>query len=192
MHEIIFGMCYEYITPGDSLLDLGIGTGLSSNLFAKAGLIISGLDGSEEMLKECEKKGFAEEIKQYNLRNIPLPYSNNTFSNIVCCGVFHNFGNLLPIIKEAYRILKPKGIFAFTIASLTAKNTGPNYESMPEYIESLSAWETPFFRHSDKHIDKIAHELCFTIQKEQKVLAESGNKDTSDILFKIIVMQKMP
>lgn len=55
-HEVLFGMCYEYIKPGDSLLDLGIGTGLSSVLFAKAGLNITGLDGSLEMLKECGKK----------------------------------------------------------------------------------------------------------------------------------------
>jgi len=47
--------CYEYIKPGDSLLDLGIGTGLSSVLFAKVGLNITDLDGSLEMLKECRK-----------------------------------------------------------------------------------------------------------------------------------------
>lgn len=57
-HEVLFGMCYEYIKPGDSLLDLGIGTGLSSVLFAKAGLNITGLEESLEMLKECRKKGF--------------------------------------------------------------------------------------------------------------------------------------
>lgn len=73
-HEVLFGMCYEYIKPGDSLLDLGIGTGLSSVLFAKAGLNITGLDGSLEMLKECGKKGFAKEIKQYNIQDVPLPY----------------------------------------------------------------------------------------------------------------------
>ena len=56
IHELLFGMCFEYVKPGDSLLDLGIGTGLSSFLFTKAGLHITGLDGSGEMLKECKKK----------------------------------------------------------------------------------------------------------------------------------------
>jgi hypothetical protein len=37
-HEILFGLMFEYIKPNDSLLDIGIGTGLSSKLFNKAGL----------------------------------------------------------------------------------------------------------------------------------------------------------
>ena len=57
-HEVIFGMCYEYIKPSDSLIDVGIGTGLCSVLFAKAGLNMTGLDESLEMLKECRKKGY--------------------------------------------------------------------------------------------------------------------------------------
>ncbi len=191
-HEVLFGMCYEYIKPGESLLDLGIGTGLSSVHFAKAGLNITGLDGSLEMLKECRKKGFAEEVKQYNIQNVPLPYSDNTFSHVVCCGVFHFFGDLQPTIKEACRILRPEGIFAFTIASLAASDTGLDSKSMPDYIEVQSAWGVPIFKHPDKYVNKISKTLGLSIQKEQKVLAESGDKDAGDILFKIIVAQKAP
>lgn len=188
--EVLFGMCYEYIQPGDSLLDIGIGTGLSSVLFAKAGLNITGLDGSLEMLKECKKKRFAQELKQYNIRDIPLSYSDNAFSHIVCCGVLHFFNDLLPTIKEAYRMLRPRGIFAFTIASLTVKDTGSDCEKMPEYIEVPTTWGVPIFKHSDKYINKIAEIHGLTIQKEQKVLVDSGDKEADDILFKAIIMQK--
>ncbi len=158
--------------------------------FAKAGLDITGVDGSSEMLKECEKKGFAKEIKKYNIQDVPLPYSDNAFFHVICCGVFHFFGDLLPTIKESYRIIRPAGIFAFTIASLTAKDHGLDGESLPEYAEIQSPWGVPIFKHSDKYINKIAETLGLTIQKEQKVLAESGDKDAGDILFKVIVMQK--
>ncbi len=189
-HEVLFGMCYEYVRPGDSLLDLGIGTGLSSALFAKAGLKITGLDESLEMLKECRKKGFAKEIKQYNIQDVPLPYSDNAFSHIVCCGVFHFFADLHPTIKEAYRILRPAGIFAFTIALLTTKETGLDCKSIPDYIEVQSASGIAVFKHSDKYVNKITETLGLTIQKEQRILADSGDKDVGDILFKVIVMQK--
>ncbi|MDP8238301.1 MAG: class I SAM-dependent methyltransferase [Candidatus Hatepunaea meridiana] len=188
--EVLFGMCYEYIKPGDSLLDLGIGTGLSSVLFAKAGLNITGLDESLKMLKECRKKGFAKEILQCNIRDVPLPYSDKAFSHIISCGVFHFFGDLLPTISEAHRILKPSGIFAFTIASLTEKDAGLDSESIPDHIEVQTAWGIPIFKHSDKYINNIAETLGLTIQKEQKVLVDSGDKDSDDILFKVIVMQK--
>jgi ubiquinone/menaquinone biosynthesis C-methylase UbiE len=185
-NEVLFGMCYEYVKLGESLLDLGIGTGLSSALFAKAGLEITGLDGSSEMLKECKKKGFAKEIKQHDIRDVPLPYADKTFSHVVCCGVFHFFGDLLPTIKDACRILKPSGIFAFTIASLA----GSDPESMPDFSEHQSAWDIPVFKHSDKYIDKIAAALELTIQKEQKVLVNSGDENVGDMLFKVMVMQK--
>lgn len=44
IHDLIFGLCYEYITSGQKLLDAGIGSGLSSQLFAKAGLKVYGMD----------------------------------------------------------------------------------------------------------------------------------------------------
>ena len=155
LHQVLFGMCYEYIKPGDSLLDLGIGTGLSSVLFAKSGMNITGLDGSVEMLEECRKKGFAQELKQYNIQDVPLPYADSTFPFVISCGVFHFFRDLLPIIKDVYRILKPAGIFTFTIASLSEKDTGLNRKSIPEYLKVESAWGIPIFKHLDKYINKI-------------------------------------
>ena len=49
--EILFGLSYEYLNPGNTMLDIGIGTGLSSIPFHKAGLKIFGVDRSDEMLK---------------------------------------------------------------------------------------------------------------------------------------------
>jgi predicted TPR repeat methyltransferase len=54
---MVFGMAFEYVAPGERLPDLGIGTGLSSAPFRKAGPEIRGLDGSEEMLAACRRKG---------------------------------------------------------------------------------------------------------------------------------------
>jgi ubiquinone/menaquinone biosynthesis C-methylase UbiE len=38
--DILFGLMFEYINPNQKLLDIGIGTGLSSILFKQAGLQI--------------------------------------------------------------------------------------------------------------------------------------------------------
>lgn len=64
-HDVLFGMCFEYVHPHDRLLDVGIGTGLASLPFAKMGLEILGLDGSTEMLKVCKSKGFANELEVF-------------------------------------------------------------------------------------------------------------------------------
>ena len=65
--EVVFGLAYEFVRPGDCLLDLGIGSGLSSILFHQAGLRVFGLDGSNEVLNVCKSKNFAEELKQHDL-----------------------------------------------------------------------------------------------------------------------------
>jgi ubiquinone/menaquinone biosynthesis C-methylase UbiE len=190
-HEVLFGMCYEFVNPGDSLLDLGIGTGLSSVHFATAGLAITGLDGSAEMLNECKKKGFAKELKQYNIQHSPLPYADNTFSHVICCGVFHFFADLMSIIGEVHRLVKPEGIFSFTIASLDISDGGREPKNGEDYKEVPTVWGVSIFKHSDNYIQKLFQKVGFTVQKEQKVLAESGEKNGRDILFKVIVSQKI-
>jgi len=189
-HDVLFGMCFEYVKAGDSILDLGIGTGLSSMNFARIGLDITGLDGSPEMLDECRKKDFAKELKQYNIQNVPLPYPDNSFSHVICCGVFHFFGDLMPVIRDSYRLLRMGGIFAFTIAAPTAKDKASIVGNMPDYIESPTTWGIPIFKHTDEYIHFISEELSLKILKEQKVLADSGDQTSDDLLFKAIVMRK--
>jgi len=189
-HDVLFGMCYEYVKPGESLLDLGIGTGLSSIHFAKAGLEITGLDGSSEMLKVCRKKSFAKELVQYNIQEVPLPYLDNSFSHVICCGVFHFFSDLLPIIRDSFRLLKTGGIFAFTIAVPTTEEVGSNPDIDPNYIESPTSWGIWIFKHTDRYINSIAETLGLLILKEQIILLDSGDKETADILSKVIIMRK--
>jgi len=65
--------------------DIGIGTGLASRSFAKLGLKVYGCDGSAEMLKVCESKAFATDLKAFDLQDIPLPYSDSFFDHVICC-----------------------------------------------------------------------------------------------------------
>ncbi|MFC1887556.1 class I SAM-dependent DNA methyltransferase [Candidatus Cloacimonadota bacterium] len=189
-HDVLFGMCYEYVNPGESLLDLGIGTGLSSAHFADKGLVVTGLDGSGKMLEQCREKKFAKELIQRDLTNVPLPFPDHSFNNIICCGVFHFFGDLNFIFEETERIIKPGGIFAFTIAGLSKieENSG-SYDQM-KYIQTPTAWGVPINIHTDNYINELMSSLNFEILKIQKVLSDSGDENSDDMLFKVIVCRK--
>jgi predicted TPR repeat methyltransferase len=112
--DVLFGLCYEYIQPGQRLLDVGIGSGLSAQLFAKAGLEVHGLDFSPAMLALCQAKGFAAGLTQHDLQQAPWPYPAGGFDHVVCCGVLHFIGDLEGIFSETARVLAPGGVFAFT------------------------------------------------------------------------------
>lgn len=189
MQELIFGLCFEYVKQGDPLLDLGIGTGLSSIPFVKAGMEIFGLDGSAAMLKECEKKRFAKELKEHDVENVPLPYSDEKFQIVICCGMLHSFGDFAPIAKDVQRILQPGGVFAFSIAVLDSDTEKKDSKNPANFSQSISAWNTPIFQHSDQYVSDLVKKTGFTIEKEQKILVETGEKD-EEMLFGMIVLKK--
>lgn len=111
--ELLFGLSYRNIRKGEKILDLGIGTGLCSELFHSAGLRIYGMDISSEMLKIAGSKKIAEELKEHDLTQTPYPYADSSMDHIVCGGVMHIFSDPTPIIREASRILRKNGSFAF-------------------------------------------------------------------------------
>ena len=113
-HEILFGLAYEFVNAKESLLDIGVGTGLASVLFHKAGLIVYGVDYAEKMLSVCREKGFVKELKTYDLRLGNWPFSDGQFNHAVCCGVFHFIRDLDVFFRETRRILQSSGTFSFT------------------------------------------------------------------------------
>jgi predicted TPR repeat methyltransferase len=112
--EVLFGLAYEAVQPGRRLIDLGIGSGLSAALFAKAGVDIYGMDFSPAMLELCRAKGLAIDLRQQDLLETPWPYPDQFFDYAVCCGVFHFIGELGTIFAETGRLLQPGGLLAFT------------------------------------------------------------------------------
>jgi predicted TPR repeat methyltransferase len=147
--EILFGLCYEFTQPHQSLLDIGIGSGLSAALFAKAGLEVHGMDFSPAMLEICRAKGIAVDLKQHDLQQVPWQYPTAQFDHIICCGVLHFIPDLEAIFGEAGRVLHAGGVFAFTVkVSSSATFDNPKYEKqltggfeifshLPQYVQSL-------------------------------------------------------
>jgi len=189
-HDILFGMSFEYIKPRDRLLDIGIGTGLSSLPFAKAGLEVFGFDGSTEMLKICESKSFAKELKNFDLRETPFPYSDGYFNHVISSGVFHFFGELNAIMKEVSRIIKSGGIFAFTVAAKNSKEDKAINEDPQNYSKMPTSWGEAIFAHSNAYITGILQDIGFDKLKMQKILIRGGDKNCDDMQFRVYVAKR--
>ena len=185
--EIVFGLSYEFVHPQESLLDIGIGTGLGSQHFARAGLDIFGVDGSAAMLQVCRAKGFAKELKQFDLEQNPWPYADASFNHAIACGLFHFFGDLAPLFAEVARLVEPEGIFAFTVMSDSA--TISQEDRQRGFSEDTGS-EITIYRHSADYLDTLLTATGFTRLKLVKFLVWSGRGD-QDNLFHACVARKL-
>ena len=61
--ELLFNYLSGFVRKGSRLLDIGVGTGISSERFHTKGVELYGLDNSSSMLAICESKGFFKKCK---------------------------------------------------------------------------------------------------------------------------------
>lgn len=129
--SLVFSLLSRYIRPGQTLLDIGIGTGLGSEPFFRAGLRIIGIDISDTMIAVCRKKGFAERIVCHDLTITPYPIGDESVDYVISTGVFHFFPDLDTVFREVARILPGGGRFAFITGDRSPEET-PKIVAGPE------------------------------------------------------------
>jgi ubiquinone/menaquinone biosynthesis C-methylase UbiE len=121
-------------------LELASGTGrvtrhIRECIPAYARLIAS--DISEEMLSEAKKKLSHLAIEWQDIDAQELPFSENSIDLVVCCFAYMFVPNKPKAFAEAYRVLRPGGLFLFTTWDSLEKNEA-SYTSRSiakEYLE---------------------------------------------------------
>ena len=97
------------IKSNDILLDIGCGTGLSSEFNCN----VVGIDPSLELLKQNKN------IDKILAKAEYIPFKNNVFDKVISITSMHNFNNIEKSIKEIKRVGKKD--FAFSILKKSNK-----------------------------------------------------------------------
>lgn len=184
--EIAFGLVYEHLRPGQSVLDLGIGTGRVAALFRKAGLTVRGLDIAQEMLDASRSKGF-DDLTRHDLTEVPYPYASESFDHVVCVGVLPFLSDLSPVFAETARLLRTGGRVVFmTLDRAPYKDSefivGPEHTKTNESVTmhrhsgaQIEDWLTrhgfallrslPFTAYKDAEKTEPMHARCYLARK---------------------------
>lgn len=164
--DIVFGLSFRHVVAGDSILDVGIGTGLSSTLFHKAGLEVHGVDASGDMLEVCRGKSFAVNLQQHDLSEVPYPFADASANHAVCTGVLHIFQDIDPIFSELARIMKRGGIFTFAVAHCEGEDARQvTMQGDEKHHRKVRMWQHPpseVQRVSERHGFEQVSSLVFT------------------------------
>lgn len=96
-----------------NIADLGCGAGFISNTLAKFGHNVTGIDLSASSLDVAKKYDLTKSVN-YQIGDVmSCPLASSTFDVAVSCDVIEHIDKPRRLIEEAFRILKPGGIFFF-------------------------------------------------------------------------------
>jgi SAM-dependent methyltransferase len=185
--EALFGLVYAYLKPEERLLDVGIGTGLASEPFAKAGLRVYGLDADPDVLAVCRAKSLAVDLREHDLLDVPWPYEAATFHHVLACGVLHFVADLAPVFAEIRRLLRPRGTFTFTTKAPPAAVGTAVHQDRP-FAESIQG--VTLYSHTRSSLDNLTTALGFVCLKELRLVIRTGRG--SDDLFYAFVTRLGP
>lgn len=96
------------LKAGESLLDIGIGTGLLEEMISEE-INVSGIDISEKMMEKIKQKNLKVELSKGSFNKIP--YEDRRFNVVVSCFAFHHLSDKEKedSVLEMKRVLNNKG-----------------------------------------------------------------------------------
>lgn len=103
---------------GETLLDVGIGTGRASLPLARAGMQVTGVDSSEAMLAQTRALAGDTPIELRTADVAALPFADESFDSVCSLNTLTHFPHWDRALAEFARVARPGGRIVFDLYSL--------------------------------------------------------------------------
>lgn len=104
------------LRPGHTVLDLGCGRGRHAAIFAREGMVVTGIDLSKASIEEAARKVHEAHFEVHDIRE---PYATEDFDAVVCLftslGYTNDRTDDRKAVAAAAYALKPGGIFVLDL-----------------------------------------------------------------------------
>lgn len=137
------------LAPGDHLLDVGCGGGLLLRDALATGAAATGIDHSDEMVRLAHERAPGADVVLGRAEE--LPFADGAFTAVSMSVVFFFFPDPLRVLREARRVLAPRGRLAVFTTSAELRGT----PAAPEPMASRAHF------HTDAELAVLAREAGF-------------------------------
>ena len=160
----------ENIAVGNSILDIGAGTGRFVLPLREAGYAMYGIDISERMIKIAKSKAKGETFNLITANAKAIPFKNSTFNCVISYRTLIHIPAYKGVFMEISRVLKPGGIAILEFNNKFSISTlGKAYRGLRRILKASGAFSGPqVVSYSELHksclgtdlkIEKIHHQF---------------------------------
>jgi ubiquinone/menaquinone biosynthesis C-methylase UbiE len=160
---------------GRSLIDIGAGFGRLATIYKSRFRKVVLLDYSENLLNQARAVHREDPHLEYIKASCyEMPFLPDTFETAISFRLMHHIEDVPRFLKEAYRILKPGGLFVLEFANKKNVLEVVRYvmgksEKKPFAMEPYRYGEKVFYNFHPAYIKKIVKETGFTIKAKYSI-----------------------
>jgi predicted TPR repeat methyltransferase len=140
---------------GKDLLDLGCGTGLLGAGIAAHTRELVGVDLSAKMLDKARARNIYTRLENANLLDALRVEAEARYDAVTATDVFVYIGKIDAIVAETKRVLRPGGLFGFSVEAFEAHATGTEHDA-----KLLMSGR---YAHASAYLRRLAGQYGFTI-----------------------------
>lgn len=187
--DFIYENIKDKITAQSSILDIGIGTGLSIEKIYESGVYkdIYGVDVSAKMLDVCKSKYPDVRLSRIT-STADIDSIGEYFDIVISSGTLEFIEDLELVFEHVRRKQKQNGIFAFTYEPIIYFHPLQNNSkslTVADKVSSLYIQEFYTYRHEPQEILKLLEKNNYMVTKDSEFIAYK--KGEEKILYHLVV-----
>lgn len=182
-----------YIKPDMDVLDIGVGTGQTSEIFIAQGARVVGIDISEKMLAIAKSKFNFKKLIKYNIEEGLLNlFSREKFDIIVSIGILEFVSDIKRVLLEMKGLLKKDGIIIFTYEIYEPNNTygikkvaplGSGLENAPKLLNFN------VYRRTSDEVDNIIKDFSLQIVKRETFIGYLRSQLKIPVPYELLIVK---